>query len=258
MPFVSSNNVSIHYEIEGDESSPPLLLHHGWTSDIESWRDFGYVSALRDRYRLILIDARGHGSSESPALEEDFAPKRFVEDVEAVLDAAEVRSVTFWGYSMGAAVGFQLAVDAPNRVDRLIAGGMHPYGTSTTGRPRPTRMTTLLRQRGMKGFVEERGRALGGKLVSGLRNRLLSGDAEGLAAAGEAWAGWIGVGEQADQITRETLLYAGTADPDFHDGAKRAAAEMPNARFVSLPGMSHDAAFASSRTVLASLADYLH
>ena len=257
MPFITSSGISIHYEIEGDKSAAPLLLHHGWTSDIEAWRDFGYIAALGDRFRLILMDARGHGLSDAPASPDGYAPERFVEDVEAVLDAAEVESVTFWGYSMGAAIGFELALARPDRLDRLIAGGMHPYGSSASGRPKKTNATGLLRQQGMQGFIDERERNLGGRLVSKLRDRLLAADAGALAAAGEAWAGWKGVGERVGEIDVDALLYAGTADPDFHEGARRAAVEMPNARFASLPGVTHDAGFASSRTVMASVNSFL-
>lgn len=257
MPFISSNGVSIHYEIEGDESAAPLLLHHGWTSDIEAWRDFGYVAALRDRFRLILMDARGHGLSDAPSSPDGFTPDRFVQDVETLLDAIGIESVTFWGYSMGAAIGFELALACPERLDRLIAGGMHPYGSSAIGRPQKTSATVLLKQRGMKGFIDARERDLGGKMVPKLRERLLAANARALSAAGEAWAGWKGVGERVREIQTDTLLYAGTGDLKFHAGASRAAVDMPNARFVSLPGITHDAGFASSRAVLGSIDSYL-
>ncbi len=257
MPFIYSTGVSIHYELEGDETAAPLLLHHGWTSDIEAWRDFGYVDALRDRFRLILMDARGHGLSGAPVSPDDYMPNRFVKDVEAVLDAIGVGSVTFWGYSMGAAIGFQLALARPDRLVRFIAGGMHPYGSSVAGRPQKTSTTELLRQRGMRGFVDERERSLGGRLVPKLRERLLAANADVLSAAGEAWAGWRGVGERIGEIAVNTLLYAGTDDSNFHEGASRAAVEMPNARFVSLPGITHDAGFASSRAVMTSINAYL-
>jgi pimeloyl-ACP methyl ester carboxylesterase len=261
MPFISSRGVSIHYEVEGDPNAPPLMLHHGWTSDIESWRDFGYVGALEDRFRLIMIDARGHGQSDVPENAGGYAPDLFVADVEAVLDAVGVDSVNYWGYSMGAAIGFQLAVSAPGRVDRFIAGGMHPYGNPPdndgTRGPRPTKATSGLREGGMEGFIEARERDLGGTLVPKLRNRLLTFSASGLAFAGEAWAGWEGVSDHLADIKAQTLLYAGTGDTAFHDGARRAAGEMPDACFVSIPGMSHDAGFASSRKALEAIGDFL-
>ncbi|MDP7515081.1 MAG: alpha/beta fold hydrolase [Dehalococcoidia bacterium] len=260
MPFISSNGVSIHYEIEGNPSAPPLMLHHGWASDIESWRDFGYIAALEDRFRLILIDARAHGLSDAPDDADAYAPKLFASDVTAVLDEAGVDSVRYWGYSMGAAIGFQLAVESPDRMDRFVAGGMHPYGSSpddATGRPRPTKATVEFRERGIEGFIEAREADLGGRLVPKLRSRLLAASASGLASAGEAWAGWPGVDQKISDIQMETLLYAGTGDTVFHDGANRAAGEMPHARFSSIPHLTHDAGFASSRAILSAIGDFL-
>ncbi len=51
MPFVRNDGVRIHYEIEG--SGPPLLLVHGKTSSLASWRDLGYVDALSAEYQLL-------------------------------------------------------------------------------------------------------------------------------------------------------------------------------------------------------------
>ena len=62
--FVENDGLQIHYEVEGQ--GPPLILLHWWTGSLEDWRLFGYVDALKDTYRLILIDARGHGQSDKP------------------------------------------------------------------------------------------------------------------------------------------------------------------------------------------------
>src|SRR4051812_9895736 len=64
MPYVTNDGVRIHYAVEGD--GPPLLLHHGFTIDLTAWYAWGYVDALKEEYRLILIDARGHGASDKP------------------------------------------------------------------------------------------------------------------------------------------------------------------------------------------------
>jgi pimeloyl-ACP methyl ester carboxylesterase len=64
MPYATHDGVRIYYETEG--SGPPLLLHAGLSMSLNDWRDFGYVNALRDDYRLILLDPRGHGQSDKP------------------------------------------------------------------------------------------------------------------------------------------------------------------------------------------------
>jgi pimeloyl-ACP methyl ester carboxylesterase len=64
MPYVIHQGVQIHYQVEGE--GPPLVLQHGFTQSLKSWHMAGYVNALQSHYRLILIDARGHGASDKP------------------------------------------------------------------------------------------------------------------------------------------------------------------------------------------------
>jgi len=64
MPYADNQGIRIHYQVEG--KGPPLMLQHGFTSNLKSWRQFGYVDALKHHYQLILLDARGHGASDKP------------------------------------------------------------------------------------------------------------------------------------------------------------------------------------------------
>ena len=64
MPCANNEGVRIYYEVEGQ--GPPLVLMHGITDSLEVFRLVGYVEALKSDYRLILIDARGHGASDKP------------------------------------------------------------------------------------------------------------------------------------------------------------------------------------------------
>ena len=62
MPYVDSQGVRIHYEVEG--VGPPLVLQHGFSDSLQTWYELGYVDALKPENRLILVDARGHGASD--------------------------------------------------------------------------------------------------------------------------------------------------------------------------------------------------
>jgi len=64
MPWANNHGVRIHYELEGE--GPPLILLHGLSEDLAWCRDYGYVESLKNDYKLILIDARGHGASDKP------------------------------------------------------------------------------------------------------------------------------------------------------------------------------------------------
>src|SRR5207237_3323115 len=64
MPYANNQGVRIHYRVEGE--GLPLVLQHGYTQSLEHWYQCGYVDALKAHYRLVLVDARGHGGSDKP------------------------------------------------------------------------------------------------------------------------------------------------------------------------------------------------
>src|SRR4029077_6761917 len=84
-------------------------------------------------YRLILVDARGHGRSDKPHDGASYALGSRVADVVAVIDAVGVERVHFWGYSMGGYIGFGMAKYTPQRINALVIGGQHPFARNQEG-----------------------------------------------------------------------------------------------------------------------------
>lgn len=82
------------------------MLAHGWAEQLSFWGPVIKLLAARGM-RVVAYDLRGHGRS-GPAVEHDYAPERFGEDVEAVLAAAggevvrEDGRATVVGHSLGA------------------------------------------------------------------------------------------------------------------------------------------------------------
>jgi pimeloyl-ACP methyl ester carboxylesterase len=74
-----------------------LVLQHGFTQCLEDWSECGYVAALRPRYRLILVDARGHGGGDKPRDETSYTLDRRVANVTSVLDAVGVEKGALLG-----------------------------------------------------------------------------------------------------------------------------------------------------------------
>lgn len=74
MPYADNEGIRIHYKTEGE--GPPLVLHHWSLGTMESWYDYGYVSALKGDYRLVLLDARGNGGSDKPHTPEAYEPEK--------------------------------------------------------------------------------------------------------------------------------------------------------------------------------------
>ncbi|MBN4076554.1 hypothetical protein JYT16_02430, partial [Gemmatimonas aurantiaca] len=65
MPFVDNNGVKIHYESHGSVSAgEALFFGHGFTLDLRLWQE--QVAYFSKTYRVVTIDSRGHGKSDSP------------------------------------------------------------------------------------------------------------------------------------------------------------------------------------------------
>jgi pimeloyl-ACP methyl ester carboxylesterase len=93
------------------------------------------VDALKPHFRLILIDARGHGASEKRHDRASYVWPVNIADIIAVIDDLRIARAAFWGYSMGGAIVLGLAQHAPHRVSALIVGGATAYPTSLATAP---------------------------------------------------------------------------------------------------------------------------
>jgi pimeloyl-ACP methyl ester carboxylesterase len=178
MPRVDNKGVSIHYRVEGN--GPQLVLGHGITDSSDVFYERGYVSAFKPKFRLILIDARGHGQSDKPHDPPSYAPEKFASDIVAVLDDLGIRTATYWGYSMGGRMGFALARHALDRVACFVIGGATASGASSyaTEIAREDPMLTAFRagpQEVIKMWGEE-------WVTPSLRERLLANDMTALIA----------------------------------------------------------------------------
>jgi pimeloyl-ACP methyl ester carboxylesterase len=247
MSYVDNNGVRIHYRVEG--AGKPLVLQHGFTESIEDWCECGYVDALKSDYRLILIDARGHGGSDKPHDPNAYALENRAGDVVAVLDALGIEKAHFWGYSMGGWIGFGMAGFAPDRIDRLVIGGQHPFARSM----RHLRQMVCA---GIDGGTEE--------FLAAFRRTF--GPADGAFAARlraadlRAYLALLGdrpcLDELLPQISAPCCLYAGEADDIWAD-AKAASDRIPGATFLSFPGLDHCQTFLRGDLVLPRVIAFL-
>jgi len=124
--YVENNGARIWYATYG--SGPPVILLHGGLGHSGNW---GYqVPALvRNGYRVVLIDSRGHGRSTRDA--RPFTYQLMASDVSAVMDTLNLEKAGLVGWSDGACTALILASKAPTRVAGVFffACNMDPSGT---------------------------------------------------------------------------------------------------------------------------------
>lgn len=244
MPYVDNAGIRIHYEVEGD--GPPLVLQHGFTLSLGEWRQFGYVDALKSDYRLILIDARGHGASDKPHDPAAYGMALRAGDVVAVLDDLGVEQAHYLGYSMGGRIGFDTAKLAPARLLSLMIGGSHPEAVDWQAR-RGQEFSG-----GMEAFLARQPLPDQVKTPS-FRAQMLANDVEALIAAS---IDRPSVEDVLPTLTMPCLLYVGEADPAYPQ-VERCVRLIPDATFVALPGLDHWAGLYRSDRVLPHVQTFL-
>lgn len=242
--YAINKGVRIHYEIEG--SGPPLVIQHGWSNSIEYWRDFGYTDVLKQDYKLILIDARGHGQSDVPNDPEVYSTSEMAGDIIAVLDHLKINKAHYLGYSMGGWIGFDLAEIYPERFHSLIIGGADPYVESLD----------LLRRisEGEMSDILDFWDSVSAPLKPETRRQLAEHDPAPLRA--------IVAKDRPDMshvlssMTMPCLVYVGEDDERLK-GAMECVKVMPNGTFVSFPGLDHLEAYIRIDLVLPHIKKFL-
>ena len=124
--FVDGDGVRLHVVEAGPEDGPLVLLLHGFPEFWLGWQH--QIPALvAAGYRVWAPDQRGYNRSDAPPDVAAYAPDRLVDDVHALLDAAGVERARVVAHDWGAVVAWWLAMQAPERVERLaILNVPHP------------------------------------------------------------------------------------------------------------------------------------
>lgn len=116
---VEVNGANLHYAVYGSENAETVLLLHGGLGAAE---DFGgQIDALAAKYKVIAIDSRGHGESTDDG--RPYGYELMASDVMGVMDSVGADKAGVVGWSDGANIGLELAINNPTRLTRVFALG---------------------------------------------------------------------------------------------------------------------------------------
>ena len=250
-----------------------LVMLHGGGPGASAWAAFGgVVEGFAARFRTLLVDLPGFGRSDKPELDKDVFS--FGADaVAGLLDELGIAKAHFAGVSLGGGVCVRMALDHPDKVDRLLLTA--PAGLSlnlftaepTEGvkrlielsvAPEPTRehvrafLISLVHDPALvtDALVEER---YAQALDPGARL-----GAQRLGAAFAKWPEGSMLWREAHRITRPTLLTWGREDRvNPVDGAFVALKAMPDARLHVFPRCGHLAYVEREEEFLRLAVDFL-
>src|SRR6266545_7984005 len=115
MTYASVNALNMYYEVHG--SGRPLVLLHGGISNIET--DFGLLlPALAKDRQVIAIEQQAHGRTAD--VDRPLSISQMAGDTVALLRQIGLENADFFGYSMGAAIALQIAIEHPEMVGKAV------------------------------------------------------------------------------------------------------------------------------------------
>ena len=219
-----------------------VLLLHGFAGSAASWDAFGN-SIDRERYRPLAIDLRGHGQNAA------LRPISFELCVEDLLAAAPPR-FTLAGYSLGGRIALQLALAAPERVERLVlistTAGIDDDAVRSERLDADLALADRIETDSIDRFAED---WLAGPLFSddppevnaAARRAIERNQPVDLASALRA----LSVGRMAplwdrlDEIATPTTVVAGELDPRYVALAERLGSAIKESEVVIVPSAGH-------------------
>lgn len=119
--LVTTGDVQLAYQVSGRPDAPPMVLLHALGDRGSSWAPV--TARFAASFRVFTLDLRGHGDSDWPAA---YSFQLMCEDVLGGLDELGLRKVTLVGHSMGGVVAYLLAMQCPDRVERLVVEDAPP------------------------------------------------------------------------------------------------------------------------------------
>ena len=119
--FTRVGGVRIHYQDAGDENAPALILIHGFISSNLIWSDV-FVPLAEAGFRVIAPDLPGYGYSDKPA-DGRYTINSQAHAVIRLMDRLGIEKATIVGASYGGAIAASIALDNPERVERLVLVG---------------------------------------------------------------------------------------------------------------------------------------
>lgn len=120
----------LHYESIG--RGQPIILLHGWINSWDVWRDSMIALAQTRNYRVYALDFWGFGDSAKGVRTTSsvFRVSSYVDMVYQFMNTLGIQQAPVFGHSMGGTVALQMAMEHPDRINKVAVVGSPVLGNS--------------------------------------------------------------------------------------------------------------------------------
>ncbi len=146
---IKANGLNFNYTIDGPEGAPWLVFSNSLATTVAMWDE--QAASLKDRYRVLRYDQRGHGGTDAPSGR--YAFDTLIADAVALMDGLGIGQAHFGGLSMGGATALGLAEQHPARVASIIVCDSGCMSTPQSAQQWEERIVVAQKE-GMEALVE--------------------------------------------------------------------------------------------------------
>ena len=148
---IGINNITVSYTDEGKNGAPAIIFIHGFPFNKSMWNK--QVGALKDNYRVIAYDIRGHGNTETGNI--DFSIDLFVKDLLAFMDNLKIDKTMLCGLSMGGYISLNAIENYPQRFNALILSDTHCIADTAEVKEKRMKAIESIKEKGLEQYAEE-------------------------------------------------------------------------------------------------------
>jgi 3-oxoadipate enol-lactonase len=254
------NGIEVNYEIHGKEGAPWLVLSHSLACSVRMWDP--QIAALKDQYRILAYDTRGHGATEAP--KGAYTLDLLADDLFLLLKELKITSAHYCGLSMGGMIGQTFALKYPGVFKTLTLADTTSRYPAEAAPLWADRVKTAeakgmepLAQPTLERWFTEAFRKSNPAAVDGIRKLILATPVAGYAGCCHALPK-INVTARLKEIKCPILVIVGADDPgtppamarEIHDNA-------PGSKLVILPQAAHLANIEQPEGFTRALRDFL-
>ena len=127
---IKANGISFNCEIDGPEGAPWIIFSNSLITNLSMWDD--QAAALKNEFRVLRYDQRGHGGTDAPSGKYTFAT--LTDDVIALMDALKINKAVIAGFDWGARTANIMAVLWPERCKGIVAVSGYLIGNREANR----------------------------------------------------------------------------------------------------------------------------
>lgn len=247
MPATTVNGIEIHYRETGEGF--PIVFVHGYTGNSRNWALT--VPALRENFRTISVDLRGHGLSAKPGSEDAYALETMASDVYELLKQVGVTECVLVGHSMGGMVSQLLVLEHPEVVRALVlvdTAAEVPKGLLYDERRKQReRLVEIAKEHGMEAVFDEQIKitpvhpalAANPRYMDIWREQFLMTSREAYIAGAHGMATRRSVLGELGAIGFPTLIICGEKDEPFLEPCRQIHEAIPGSELVIITGAGH-------------------